>query len=86
MLYVGVSSELLGRVTEHRMKVFPDSFTARYNLDKLVYYEDFEFIEEAIAREKQLKGGSRAKKIALIEGFNPRWVDLYEVLMKEGEG
>ncbi len=68
------------------MKVFPDSFTARYNLDKLVYYEDFEFIEEAIAREKQLKGGSRAKKIALIEGFNPRWVDLYEVLMKEGEG
>ena len=86
VLYVGVSSELLGRVTEHRMKVFPDSFTARYNLDKLVYYEDFEFIEEAIAREKQLKGGSRAKKIALIEGFNPRWVDLYEVLMKEGEG
>lgn len=86
VLYTGVSSELLGRVTEHRMKVFPDSFTARYNLDKLVYYEDFEFIEEAIAREKQLKGGSRAKKIALIEGFNPRWVDLYEVLMKEGEG
>jgi len=81
VLYVGVSSELLGRVTEHRMKVFPDSFTARYNLDKLVYYEDFEFIEEAIAREKQLKGGSRAKKIALIEGFNPRWVDLYEVLI-----
>ena len=86
VLYTGVSSELLGRVTEHRMKVFPDSFSARYNLDKLAYYEDFEFIEEAIAREKQLKGGSRAKKIALIEKFNPRWEDLYEVLMKEGEG
>ena len=83
VLYVGVTSELIGRVTEHKMKVDPGSFTARYNLDKLVYFEDFAFIEEAIAREKQLKAGSRAKKIALIEAMNPRWRDLYEDLISD---
>jgi putative endonuclease len=77
-LYVGVTARLTSRLDEHKKKIFSNSFTARYNLDKLVYYEGFHSIEEAIAREKQLKGGSRQKKILLIEGSNPDWKDLSE--------
>ncbi len=66
-LYVGVTSYLYSRVIEHKEKAHPKSFTARYNLNKLVYFESFHSIEEAIAREKQLKGGSRQKKIDLNE-------------------
>jgi putative endonuclease len=58
----------------------PKSFTARYNIDKLVWYENYTDIGEAIAREKQLKAGSRKKKIQLIEKMNPEWKDLYERL------
>ena len=65
-LYIGVTSSLRKRVYEHREKYFPDSFSAKYNLVKLVYYEGFTSIEEAIAREKQLKAGSRKKKEELI--------------------
>ena len=77
-LYVGVTSNLKKRVYEHKQKIYPQSFTAKYNLHKLVYYEGFHSIEEAISREKQLKAGSRQKKIDLIKQFNPNWNDLYE--------
>ena len=79
-LYVGVTSELYVRTKKHRNKVFPKSFTSRYNLTKLVYYEKFDTIILAIAREKQLKSGSRKKKILLINSMNPQWLDLYPTL------
>ncbi len=75
-LYVGVTANLEQRIKQHRSKVDKKSFTARYNLDKLVYFESFQMIGDAIAREKQLKAGNRAKKIALIESENPNWVEL----------
>ena len=78
-LYTGVTSDLVKRVYEHRTALM-DSFTKRYKLTKLVYYEICDEIETAIAREKQIKGGSRAKKLQLIEGMNPEWRDLYEEL------
>ncbi len=85
VLYIGVNSELLERAYQHRTKYHPKSFTARYNLDKLVYYEPWATIVEAIAREKQLKAGSRAKKVKLIEGMNPEWRDLFDDLLREAE-
>lgn len=63
---------------EHIEKVNPNSFSARYNINKLVYYELFETTEETIVREKQIKAGSRFKKIKLIESLNPEWKDLFE--------
>ncbi len=78
VLYVGVTSNLAARIQEHREKKHPTSFTARYNLDRLVFYENFTRIEEAIAREKQVKGGSRRKKEELVTAFNPDWQDLSE--------
>jgi len=77
-LYVGSTSDLSIRVYQHKTKAFPNSYTARYNIDKLVYYDHFPFIEEAIAREHQLKSWRREKKIALINKFNPEWNDLYD--------
>ena len=77
-LYTGVTSDLYIRIVEHREKKYPKSFTANYNLNKLVYYELFHSIEEAIAREKQIKGGSRKKKEELINRFNPKWKDLFD--------
>jgi putative endonuclease len=77
-LYIGVTANLPRRIREHKEKVHPKSFTARYNLFKLVYYETFHSIEEAVAREKQLKRGSRRKKEALIAAFNQQWVDLFD--------
>jgi len=79
VLYVGVTSDLPKRVYQHRMKLVA-GFTSRYNVDKLVYYEVADNPEAAIAREKQIKGGSRQKKIDLINGMNPQWQDLYETL------
>ena len=76
-LYIGVTSDLHSRIKEHKQKRYPKSFSARYNLNKLVYFEAFLMIEDAIAREKQLKAGSRKKKIDLIVGINPSWDDLY---------
>ena len=75
-LYIGVTNDLARRIYEPREKIFP-GFTSRYNLKILVYYETFASIEDAILREKQLKGGSRRKKIELINKFNPEWTDLY---------
>ena len=74
-LYIGVTSDLSGRLWEHKNGVY-ESFTKKYRINQLVYYEFFHDIETAIAREKQLKGWARAKKIALIEKINPDWKDL----------
>ena len=81
-LYVGVTGNLVQRVPQHIQKFHPHSFTARYNLTKLVYYEFHERIELAIAREKQIKAGSRKKKLDLINSMNPTWLDLYESQLK----
>ncbi|MDP3771199.1 MAG: GIY-YIG nuclease family protein [bacterium] len=74
--YVGVTNNLIRRVYEHREHLIP-GFTERYSVTKLVYYEMTDDPEAAIAREKQLKGGSRKQKVALIERMNPKWEDLY---------
>jgi len=79
-LYTGVTNNLLRRVYEHKEKL-ADSFTKKYNINKLVYYEVFNDIKFAIAREKQIKGGSRQKKIDLIDDFNKDWEDLYPKLL-----
>ncbi|MFH1207467.1 MAG: GIY-YIG nuclease family protein [Patescibacteria group bacterium] len=76
-LYTGVSGGLEGRVLQHKQKQV-GGFTKKYNITKLVYYEEFQYIEDAIAREKQIKGGSRQKKINLINSINPEWNDLSE--------
>lgn len=74
-IYTGVTSALEGRVWEHKTKAKP-GFTARYGIDRLVYFEHFTHVHDAIAREKQIKGWRRAKKVALIESMNPGWTDL----------
>jgi len=75
VLYTGVTNNLNRRVQEHRDKTVP-GFTKKYNVTKLVFAEAFSTALEAITREKQIKAGSRQKKIALIEGINPLWADL----------
>lgn len=75
MLYTGVTGDLEGRVFRHKSKTTP-GFTANYNLFKLVYFEEFGDIREAIRQEKQIKGWLRAKKVALIESVNREWKDL----------
>jgi len=77
VLYTGVTNNLARRIAEHRNKT-GSAFTKKYNLIKLVYYESFPRIWDAIAAEKQIKAGSRKKKIELIKQFNPQWIDLYE--------
>jgi len=79
-LYVGVTSNLLKRIWEHKNDVV-EGFTKRYSIHTLVYYEVGPSMESAICREKQIKAGSRKKKIALIESMNPEWKDLYEDLI-----
>ena len=76
VLYTGVTSKLLERIQQHKEKQDKKSFTAKYNVDKLVYYEEYNDVNNAIAREKQIKAGSRKKKIELIESVNPEWKDL----------
>ena len=74
-LYTGVTNDLARRVYEHRHKL-ADGFTKKYDVSKLVYYEATDDVGSAIAREKQIKGWLRKKKVALIESMNPKWVDL----------
>jgi putative endonuclease len=81
VLYTGVTGDLLRRVREHKERKVP-GFTARYHATELVYFEAFGDVRVAIAREKQLKGWLRSRKIALIESFNPRWKDLSAELQK----
>jgi len=76
VLYTGVTSDLKKRVFQHREKLI-DGFTKRYNIVKLVYYEAYDDPENAILREKQLKSGTRQKKINLINTLNMKWIDLY---------
>jgi putative endonuclease len=76
VLYVGVTNDLVKRIYEHKNKQV-SSFSNKYNLNKLVYYEVLEDIKAAIEREKQLKAGNRMKKEDLINKFNPEWRDLY---------
>lgn len=82
VLYTGVTNNLFRRIFEHKQKLNPKSFTARCNVDKLVWYENYLDIAEAIAREKQIKAGSRAKKIQLIEEINLEWEDLSDDLLR----
>jgi putative endonuclease len=83
VLYTGVTSDIIGRVWDHKNKTYPKSFTAKYNCDKLVYYLFYPHIEEAIAAEKSIKATNRNTKIKLINGLNPEWKELYEDLIKE---
>jgi len=79
-LYIGVCADLIKRIAQHKQKLV-DGFSKKYNLTKLVYYEQYEDITEAIKREKKLKGGSRKKKEVLIYNINPEWRDLYGELV-----
>jgi putative endonuclease len=79
VIYTGVTSNLQKRIYEHKNKLVK-GFTSKYNITKLVYYEIFDSIEEAILREKQIKAGSRKKKTELIKGMNPEFMDLYDKL------
>ena len=76
VLYTGVTNDLTRRIEEHKQNLIPNSFTARYNVHKLVFYETTSNIKVAIEREKQIKSGSRKKKIELINQMNPEWNDL----------
>jgi putative endonuclease len=80
-LYVGVTSDLVKRVWRHKNDVF-QGFSHKYQVHRLVWFEPHETMEAAIAREKQLKAGSRQRKIALIESLNPTWTDLYDSILK----
>ncbi len=81
-LYVGVTSDLLNRIYKHKNKIYPNSFSARYNLDTLVYFNGFNRIEEAIENERLIKAGNRKAKIKLINSRNPDWKDLYEEVLR----
>ena len=82
VLYVGVTSDLVKRTYQHRNKMdAPRSFCYRYNLTKLVYFDSSEDITAAIWKEKKIKAGSRAKKIAMINAQNPKWEDLYKTII-----
>jgi len=77
VLYTGVTNDLERRCFEHRHKIIK-GFTQKYNVDKLIYFEQFDSINLAIEREKQIKGYSRAKKKALVDQFNKEWKELYQ--------
>ena len=79
-LYIGVTNNLLRRIYEHKNKLI-NGFSKKYNLDKLVYFEEFNSIEEAIKREKFLKGKKRRYKLELIESINKNWEDLYNKMI-----
>ena len=76
VIYIGVTDNVDERVKEHKLKLYPKAFTARYNCDKLVYFEIFENEEEALLRERQFKKWKRDWKVKLIEEMNPSWSDL----------
>jgi len=80
VLYTGVTSNLKSRIEAHRTKKYPNAFTARYNTNKLVWFEEFDSILDAREREQQLKAGNRLRKLKLIEATNPEWIDLFETL------
>ena len=77
-LYVGATNNLPARIIQHRDKIDPKSFSARYNLHKLVYYEAFDQVHDAFVREYQIKSWSRVRKEVLIASMNPEWKDLFD--------
>ena len=81
-IYIRVTRDLVRRVYEHRHKLDPNSFTAKYDVHKLVYFESTPDVRAAIEREKQLKGWNRKRKNKLVESKNPRWEDLYESILR----
>ena len=81
VLYTGVTNDLIRRVYEHKTNADPNSFTAKYTVHKLVYFEETSSRYEAISREKQIKGWSRKKKNQLVETRNPKWDELYDKLL-----
>lgn len=83
-LYVGVTSDLAGRVRQHKEGTV-EGFTKRYDVTRLVYFERHDRVTDAIQREKQIKKWRRAWKLRLIEGFNPEWLDLYETVAMGGD-
>lgn len=84
VLYTGVTNNLIKRAWQHK-EGSGSGFTSKYRANKLVYYEMYNDIKLALAREQQIKGGSRQKKLDLINKFNPEWKDLYEVMMLNEE-
>ena len=80
-MYIGVTRNLIRRVYEHRNHLEPDSFTAKYHIGKLVYFETTQDVNVALEREKQLKHWRRSKKNALVETMNPQWEDLYPTIL-----
>jgi len=80
VLYIGVTSDLKSRVEKHKNRTYKGSFATKYNCDKLVYFEKFSSIAQAIEREKQIKAGNRQRKVDLINSMNEAWRDLYETL------
>ena len=81
VMYIGVTNDLVRRMYEHKNHLIKNSFTARYNVDRLVYFEHTDNPVAAIEREKQLKGWNRARKNKLVESKNPNWDDLYESIL-----
>ena len=81
VLYIGVTNNLLRRVYEHKNKLNENSFTAKYNVEYLIYFECTSDVKAAIEREKQIKGWSRKKKNKLVESKNPEWKDLYKEIL-----
>ena len=77
-LYTGVTSDLIKRMRQHKNKYFPNSFTAKYNVHILLYYQFYPSITEAILEEKRIKSGNRMQKMRLINSINPLWEDLLE--------
>ncbi len=86
VFYCGATNDLYKRVLEHRNGFYANSFTLRYNITKLVYFEIFGLVSDAFSRENQIKSGSRKNKISLIENINPEWKDLfYQLSSNAGE-
>ena len=81
-VYTGITNDLIRRVFEHKHHMVPDSFTAKYSIDKLVYYEQTSDVLSAIEREKQIKSWKRKKKNELVETMNPQWLDLFDQIIE----
>ena len=81
VIYTGVTRDLARRVYEHKHHLDPDSFTAKYDVTKLVYYESTSDVKAAIEREKQIKGWNRKRKNKLVESKNPSWAELYNTIL-----
>ena len=83
VIYTGVTNNLLRRVYQHKNKMDPKSFSAKYNVHKLVFFEETSDVYSAISREKQIKGWNRKRKNELITAQNPQWIDLYHSILGE---